>query len=105
LPVDELVALPGFAPLHAPLAVHGEPVVATPTVVQLSVVLFLIATSVALGLKSTMLTWAEAGAASPKAPITKTEAATSALIFMTDPPEVERQGFICPASLDQRTSI
>jgi hypothetical protein len=86
LPVDELVALPGFAPLQAPLAVHGEPVVATPTEVQLSVVLFLMATSVALGLKSAMLTWAEAGATSPKAPITKMETVTSALVFMTGSP-------------------
>jgi hypothetical protein len=86
LPVDELVALLGFAPLHAPLAVHGEPVVATPTELQLSVVLFLMATSVALGLKSVMLTWAEAGATSPKAPITKTETVTSALVFMTGSP-------------------
>ena len=76
------VALPGFAPLQAPLAVHGDPVVDTPAEVQLSVVLFLIATSVTFGLKSVIATWANEGEAKPRGSKDSAETARTDWVFI-----------------------
>jgi hypothetical protein len=82
LPVEELVALPGLAPLQAPLAVQGEPLVDTPTELQLSVVLFLIATSVTFGLKSLIATWANEGEAKPRESKDSAETASTDWVFI-----------------------